>query len=439
VPVAFYDWVAFVDGGQPLAIPSMDPQTGQPVMQQILPEQYQEFSPDQQAQLRDAFFSETEIVYFDTKKELDEFEDLYESVIGEEFTLYARSGRRVIKFAVVVNDKVAESGTRPYGWSYHFITAFPFETREGMEFYGIPDLVKGPQDYKNALISNMMAMYMSSPKGTLVFEKSAIGNKASEIADQLASPSGLVIVDDGTLTSERYKYFDPPNYPPMLGPLLDIANRGVENALGLDPISLGTQDDLRRVSGKVVQASQLASNVIVACLFDSMRKFRRGYGLCNVRFLRHMYDPQELIRIVGDEKAEDMPQDPNAWDDVLRYDITIDEQPSSPSELMETLDFLTRTGELSQMRARGDIQFEDQLELMPQIPQSIKRKILANKRVADQLRMTQQQMQQIYQMAQSMREFLIQSPEGQALLQSFDQMFANNVGEQQAARGPQQQ
>jgi len=435
VPVRFYEWVAFHEAGQPLVVPTMDPQTQQPVEVPVQYQQYEQLPVDQQQAFMLSILDQTEIQLFEKRSDLSDFEDLYERVTGSEFMFSHKIGRRQVKFAVLLNNKVADYGVRPYGWSYHFITGFPFETRDGMDFFGVVDIIKGPQDYKNALISNMLAMYMSSPKGTLVVEQGLLPN-ANEFFDQLAAPSGAVIVKDGFFSQERHKFLDPPNYPPMIGPLLELASGGVETSLGLSPVDIGSQDDLRRVSGKVVQAAQLASNVIVAILFDAMRKFRRDYGLCNVRFLRYMYEPEQLIKIVGEEKAEDVPVDDAAWDDVLRYDIVIDEQPASANELMETLDFLTRTGELSQMRQRGDIQFEDQLELMPQIPASIKRKILKNRTVAEQKAQVEEQNQQLQGMVQQMYQFFEQSPEGQQLLAGFVSQYQTNQFSQQAFSQP---
>lgn len=416
VPKRFRDWVSFVSGGGPLEVESQDPQTGQPMVIPVELERFQSIGPEEQKAFRDAVLADTKIEYFEDRKGLNEFLDLYSDVMNEEFELFAKVGARVVKYAILINEKVVEYGVRPFGYSYHFITGFPFETRDGMDFYGAVDIVKGPQDYKNALISNMLSMYMTSPKGLLLIEKGLVANQ-SEFMDQVSSPAGAILVENGFFANERHKFLPPPQYPPMLGPLLELAGRGVEGSLGISPIDLNVQDDLRRVSGKVVQASQLASNVIVAILFDSMRKFRRAYGMCNVRFLRLMYDPVEMLRIAGDEKAEDFPQDPEVWEKLDRYDITIDEQPVSATERMELLERLTVTGELTAMRNRGDITFEDQVKhFMPYLPESDKRDILKNRTIAEQKAMVEQQNQQLMTVVQELYQRITAMPGGQQAL-----------------------
>ena len=103
---------------------------------------------------------------------------------------------------------------------------------------------------------------------------------------------------------------------------------------------------------------------------------------------------------------------------------------------METLDFLTRTGELSQMRARGDIQFEDQLELMPQIPASIKRSILKNKSIAEQKAQSDMALQQSQQMVQALYQYLNQVPNGDQILNGFIMQYQNNQASQQIFSQP---
>jgi hypothetical protein len=428
LPKRFWEWVAFVKAGGQIEIDSLDPQTQQPTKVPITHDQFLQMPPEAQDQIQSTVLAETEILHVEEFAQLAEIQDLWEELFGEEFVYYHKIGKEVVNFAIIVNNKVAESGTRPYGFSYEFITAFPFETRDGQDFYGVVDIIKGPQDVKNALISSMTAMYMSSPKGILVVEKSAY---KPSMADQIASTSGLMVVEDGWHANPKHSMIQAPSYPPMLGPLLDITNAGVTSPLGMSSIDLGNQDDLRRVSGKVVQASQLASNVIVALLFDSMRKFRKAYGLMNVRFMRYMYSPEQLLKIVGDEKAQDIPTDQSLWDDILHYDITIDEQPSSTTELMELLDRLTVTGELTAMRDRGDIDFEGQLKLMPVVPASIKRELLDGKKTMDQLAAVNGENQNLKSMIQQMYTMFDSSPEGKMLLQNFIQEWQYNQFSQQ--------
>lgn len=420
VPVRLSEWEAFITGGIPLNMSKQNPETGEEEQYQVTRDQYYQASSEDRKNLMYEVLADVDVVVIDNRPEFNSLTDRYEKSTGEEYLDFTPVSSQDVKFAIIIDNLVVEYGTREYGFSYHAITGFPFETRAGMDFFGTVDIAKGPQDYKNALISNMLAMYMSSPKAPMLIAKSAVPN-IEQLTDQITSPSAIAVVPDDFLQGEgtKFKVLPAPEYPPMLGPLLDIAANGVEEAFGLSSIDLGSQTDLRRVSGTVVQQAKASGNVIVAILFDSLRLFRRHYGLCNIKFLHKMYTIQDIIRIVGEEKVDDVQNLPAEWTDIFKFDIVIDEQPSSPSELMELVDFLTRTGTLDNWRNRGDIEFEDMLKMMPQIPESTKRDILKNKTVRDQLNQANTQVQEQQQTLQALYQYLQQQPNGQELLQAF--------------------
>src|SRR5690606_28217391 len=156
--------------------------------------------------------------------------------------------------------------------------------------------------------------------------------------------------------------------------------------------------------GTVVQAAQTSSNVIVAIPFDAMRLFRKQYGLCNIRFLHRMYDMEDIIRIVGAEKAEDVQSiDPTKWGEVVRYDVVVYESPSTPSEQMEQVQALTATGTINEFYGRGDLPYEMFIKhFLPALPESAKRDLLKGKMLNDQLMQAQQENAQLQQQLQSL-------------------------------------
>lgn len=424
VPVRMDEWIQFTNG-MPIEIPGEEGEEPE----QVTYDQYVSLTPIEQAEFRMQILGETEIKDYKTKAELNEFIDAYENSTGEEFINYDRKGKEVVKFAIIVDNHVLETGVRPFGFSYYCITGFPFESKSGMEFFGAVDIIKGPQDYKNALLSNALAMYMSSPKATMLVEKSAFP-QIDALRDQFASPSGVVQVPDNFIKGERFMMTESPRFPEMLNELIAIATTGVEESLGLSSIDIGAQGDLRRVSGTTVQAAKTASNVIVAQLFDSLRLFRKQYGLCNVKFIHYMYTIPQIIQVVGEDKLEDVQNLPDDWGNIFRYDVTIDEQPASPTELMELMDFLTRTGTIDNWLNAGHISFEDVLRLLPQIPESEKRQMLKNRTLKDQLTQIQQQMQEQSEMTEAMTQFVQQDESGRELLNNFYAMWQARMASQ---------
>lgn len=382
---ALYDFLAgFTDQFE--IAPAQDEQSPP---QMIMKDQYDQMLPDDQRVFKEQMLADSEIVRLETRDELNSLLDRYQFVMNEDFEDYRKVQKDVVRYAILTGDMVWDYGTRPFGFTYEFLTGWPVETREGIDFIGMVDVAKGPQDYKNALLSNMLAMYMSSPKQPLIIEEGALENPDAFL-DQIARPSGVAFVPDGFIASQRYMTLQSPSFPPMAQELLQLTSAGVEEVFGLSSIDLNAQGDLRRVSGNVVQAAKTAGNTIVAVLFDAIRRFRRRFGLLNVRFIQDRYSPDQIIRIIGSDKAPDLEPSSN-WGEVNRYDIKIDEEPVSASERIELIDKLTRTGDLGNWVSQGHIDFDTMLDLLPYIPESVKRKIREKAAEKDQ---KQQEIQQ---------------------------------------------
>lgn len=373
-PDRFLELESFMLGIEPqIMVDIPDPQTGETQAQPMTMEQFNQLEKPMKDQLIASILDPSTEKDF-TTQELSEFEDRYFMLLGREFQDYRKVTRNVIKYAIVHNNELLDYGDRPHGFTYEFLTGFPVETRMGADFKGVVDVAKGPQDYRNALLSSALALYMSSPKRPMLLEEGAVPDM-DRFLNEFAKPSGVIKVPAGFVTSGKYVVLDSPSFPPMQEALIQIAQGAIDESFGLSSIEQGTQGDLRRVSGNVVQAAKSAGNTILSILFDSIRRFRKRYGLLNLKMIQVAYSPDQIIRIVGEEKAEDMPI-PEQWPSIDLYDIKLDEEPVGVTERIDLMDFLTRTGTLEKWVAAGYLTFEDALEFMPQIPESDKRKII---------------------------------------------------------------
>lgn len=316
----------------------------------------------------DLLESETEMKVIESKGDFDALLDEIESYTDQIWEHKRRASRKYHRYAIVSNEKVLEKGDRPAGFTYEFMTGFPFETRSGVDWFGMVDVAKPAQDFKNKFYSALLTMYMMSPKQNLLIEEGAVGD-TDVFLNEFAKVSGVTFVPDGFIQSGRYMTVEKPNFPPMLERLLSYADQAVMDVFGLSSIEMGTQGDLRRVSGNVVTAARQASNTLLASLFDSLRRYRRRWGMLSVKFLQVNYTPRQIARIVGPETGQYI-QGINDWGDVNRFDIRIDESPTSVSEQMEVVDLLTRTDTLWKWEAEGKITFPEALDLLVSIPQS---------------------------------------------------------------------
>src|SRR5690606_34970862 len=138
------------------------------------------------------------------------------------------------------NDHVLEHGERPAGFTYEFLTGFPHETQSGMDWFGMVDVAKGAQDFKNKFFSNMLTLYMMSPKQHMMIEEGAIGDPDA-FMNEMGKLSGVSFVPDGFIASGRYTIVEAPSFPPMLREMLQYADQAVMDVFGLSSIEMGTQ------------------------------------------------------------------------------------------------------------------------------------------------------------------------------------------------------
>jgi hypothetical protein len=298
-----------------------------------------------------------------------------------------------------------------------------------MDWFGMVDVAKGAQDFKNKFFSNMLALYMMSPKQHMFIEEGAVGD-TDTFMNEIGKLSGVSFVPDGFIQSGRFQIIEAPSFPPMLRELLQYADQAVMDVFGLSSIEMGTQGDLRRISGNVVTSARQASNTILASLFDALRRYRRRWGMLSIKFLQQNYTPKDMARIVGNERGQYI-AGISDWGDINRLDIKVDEQPTSVTEQMTTVDLLTRTDTLWKWESEGKLTFPEALDFLVNIPQSkrdrIKRSYEERQGFMQQVQQQMEQMQkQVQQMAARMQiteNILNISPGGKEIKVARDNQF----------------
>lgn len=378
---------------------------GQPIT--LGGEMYAQLPMDQQETVREMLLGETAIKVFETLKELDEFAVQFRDITGAPFEDYAKQKRYCYRYAVISSDVVLEEGERPQGFTYEFLTGFPRATREGTTFFGIVDVGKGPQDWRNTLMSLVLTRLATSPKAAFTIEEDAVDDM-DKFMDQVANPRAGIRVPSGFNSSGKLKEMHPPQFPPLERELLAMADQGVGEVAGLSGLDVGAQGDLRRISGNVVQSVKEASNTILALLFDALRRYRKRNAKLVLRYMRDYYDPAEVAEIVGPEKGQWIPP-AEEWPDHIRFNVKVDEAPTSANERMELFDFLTRTGTLESWTAQGLLPIDLIMEWVPFISEQDRM------RIKQHYEMTQQG-EQAAQQLQMVQEYLASTPEGQQIL-----------------------
>lgn len=434
MPVRFAEAQQFVSGMLPQIDIGRQDEQGQPLP--MTSDEFMTLDENARTNFIMSLLQETEIQVVDSKAEVDQFLADYEQLTGQEFDPYRKVLRDNYRYAIVCENVVVDRGDRPMGYTYEFLTGFPFEQRSGMRFFGMTDIAKGPQDMKNVFFSNMLAMYMTSPKQQLIVESGAVED-TNRFGEEYGKLSGIQFVPDGFISGGRFMQLSAPSFPPMVQELVGLMENAVQDLFGLSSIEQGTQGDLRRVSGNVVNSAKEASNTILAILFDGLRRYRKRWAMANARFLQMQYTPQQMARVVGGEAGQFISGMEN-WPDINRFDIKIDESPTSLSEQMETVDFLTRTGTLEKWVDTNKVAFEDAIDMMVNLPKSFREKVKRNYSTIQQLNQEIQardsEIQQLQQKQQSWLMFLDSFVDGgKEIIKQFDtlQQIASTMNQPQ--------
>lgn len=410
-----------------------DPQTMSPIAMivEVTGDTFAQMEEEQRNEIRDQLLASTEIKYYDDVAELDAFAQYYKDVTTLDFEDYAKDKRYCFYYAVVSDGVVLETGERPQGFTYEFLTGFPKATRAGVDFFGVVDVAKGPQDWRNTIMSLILTRLATSPKAPVILESDAVEN-LDDFLNQFANPRGPVIVPPGFINSNKMKEMPQPNFPPMERELLQMADAMVGEVAGLSGVDLGQAGDLRRISGTVVSSVKEASNTILALLFDSLRRYRKRSAKLVLRYMREFYKPDEVAEIVGPEKAKYIPE-VDDWPDFMRFNIKIDEAPTSATERMELFDFLTRTGTLEEWQKSGVLPLEIILEWVPFISQADREKILQYRQQQQQDQQATAELQAVYQYLQQNNPQELQTMQQQGVIQAPQQQQGAPPGAQAAA------
>lgn len=437
VPDRMDEWREFLSSPEGELVYSSDEQ-GQPLA--ISKSEFNSLLPEEQQAIAQEVLYLTTLTVIDSKAEFDSINSEYEAATGSQIT-FRKKPKDVIRYAIITRDIILEEGERPFGYTYEFLTGVPFEQRDGMRWRGMVDFAKGPQDMLNVFMSNMLTMYMTSGKGNLLMEEGLVADSNSLVNDY-AKLNGITIVPDGVVQQwdTRVRAIESNGYPPMLKEQVMLMNEAVEEMFGLSSLEMGAQGDLRRVSGTVAGQARQASNTMLAIWFDSLRRYRKRFGMLNIKMLQAAYTPKEMARIVGGEVAAGL-NGITDWPDVNRYDVKIDEAPTSVTEQIEMSNLLLSSGTLEKYVNNGHMLPEDSIDMMYAFPKSQREKIKANmqsmKKIQGQMQEYQKMAEDEKQKNQLLMDFLLQIDRGGQIKQSFDvsygmaQMMAEKMMEQQ--------
>ncbi len=236
---------------------------------------------------------------------------------------YVKQQRYTYKQAFVSGRTLLEKTEAPINrFSFRFMTGLRDKNKN--YWFGLVRLMRDPQMWANKWLSQILHIINTNAKGGVIVETDAVTN-VSKFEENWAKPNGIVQVNPGGIQKILQK--EAPRYPEGLDRLLQYAMSGINDITGVNTELLGLAD---RIQPGVLEAQRKQAGItILSAFFDSKRRYSKEQGRVLIQFIQKYISDGRLIRVVGQEGAKYVPL--MKQEDVMEFDIIVDEAPSSPN------------------------------------------------------------------------------------------------------------
>lgn len=280
-------------------------------------------------------------------EDFDEFAEAYEERTLEPFDDYLDLERDVYRYAILSGRHVLAHGRRKEeDWTYHCMAGWPHKKKDETIRYTCVDVMKDPQRWVNRFYSLQIELLATAPKNPLLYKTGTFVKSSGEVRAELSRPNAALEVAN----LDGVNVLKTSNGIPQVDSMFEFAKSRVPGSLGLNPYSLGQVTDLRRTAASSVQSVTQSASSILSQIFDSLRLYRIKSTRLILRKIVAYWEPEDLERVVGPKLAQHM-RPKEEWNDLLDYDVRIDEVPATPTQKLEVWESLMQTGFLQQAMA----------------------------------------------------------------------------------------
>jgi len=286
-------------------------------------------------------------------------------------------GKKVYKQAFLGQTSVLEVNPLE-AWAYNFITAKRDEKKK--TWYGIVRALKDPQKILNKFLATVIHILAANAKGGLLYERGAFADQRKAEEDW-SNRQKNVEVTEGALVNGRIKPREGAALPQGAVMLIEFTMQNISRVSGINVELLGSADRDQPASLEMQRRQSAVSTQ--ASLFDSKRFYHEEQGRTLLALMKTL-PPETLVRVTVDPfdpqqaqlmlPPQPMTQDPQAiaqWqqqtqqaqqqiaqaeegkkremfialntvmrafsDESIKFDIIVDEAPSSPNQQQEVL------------------------------------------------------------------------------------------------------
>lgn len=274
---------------------------------------------------------------------------------------YQRTTQRVVKRVFIIGRKVMQHDVSPAvrNYTYQIITAK--RDRNMGAWYGIVRSMVDPQKWANKFFSQILHIINTSAKSGAYVETTAVED-ARAFERNFAKTGSILWLEDGGLDRIRERGFG--NYPAGIDRMMQFAIESMRDVTGIniEIMGLAAKDQ----AGVLEYQRKQAALTILGMLFDNLRRYRKSQGEVLLYYIENYVSDGRLVRIVGKDGKKYVPLTKQKG--FTKYDVVIDEAPSSPNQKERTFEVLMQL--LPPMVKMGYIPPPDILDYLP-LPETL--------------------------------------------------------------------
>ena len=215
----------------------------------------------------------------------------------------------------------------PYAFSYQCMTGKRDKTKR--HWFGLARAMKDPQEWANKWLSQLLHIVNSNAKGGLMAPKSAFDNWR-EVENNYSRPDFITWVKDASALN-AIKQRDQVQFPAGIYQLMEFAISSIRDANGFNLELLGMAD--RDQAASLEYQRKQAGMTVLAQFFNALRLYRKRQGRCLLYMIQKWLGDGRLIRITTDKgDQQNVPLLTQDNEEVLEYDVIVDEAPASPNQ-----------------------------------------------------------------------------------------------------------
>ncbi len=235
--------------------------------------------------------------------------------------------KRMLRHAFL-GGTLLESGAAQAQASFKFKAITGYRDRNRRQWVGLVRAMRDPQRWANALFSSVLNSIQTSGKGIMA-ERGAFDNDQQAETDW-ANAGRIVWLKTGALSGvgPRVTPKPPALMPTGVEALMQFALQSLRDVSGVNVEMLGLAD--RGQAASLEYQRRQAGTTILAPFFDGLRRYRKDQGRLLLHLIRDYLSDGRLVRIAGPDFERYVPL--IRRDDVLEYDIIVDDAPASPNQ-----------------------------------------------------------------------------------------------------------